>query len=209
MSKGIGKRQKHRRRALAIEQATEAALQQYLAEISSRYSGVERASIIEYERRMIEREVRERHVPLMRAVALRRERFVYRTRTPSAISINEVLLQLSPDAVQALRSEVKDSNGTNASSIDSLTRESSQKSKPLLSPQLGERLLLLILTKEERVNIPGDLEEEFKQIAAKHGARYAKLWYYKQVAASAWPMIRKAVRWGLLASIGEWVRRII
>lgn len=79
-----------------------------------------------------------------------------------------------------------------------------------LPPQLGERILLLVLcTKEERVNIPGDLEEEFKQIAAKHGARYAKLWYYKQVAASAWPMVRKAVGWGLLASIGAWIRRYI
>lgn len=78
-----------------------------------------------------------------------------------------------------------------------------------LPPQLGERILLLILTKDERVNIPGDLEEEFRGIAARHGARYAKLWYYKQVAASAWPMIRKAVRWGLLASVGEWIRRFI
>jgi hypothetical protein len=79
-----------------------------------------------------------------------------------------------------------------------------------LPPQLGERILLLVLrTKEERANIPGDLEEEFKQIAAKHGERFATMWYYKQVVASAWPMIRKAVRWGLLASIGEWIRRAI
>lgn len=79
-----------------------------------------------------------------------------------------------------------------------------------LPPQLGERILLLVLcTKEERANIPGDLEEEFRGIAGKHGEQYAKLWYYKQVAASAWPMIRKAIRWGLLASVGEWIRRII
>jgi hypothetical protein len=75
------------------------------------------------------------------------------------------------------------------------------------APQNGERLLLLILTKEERVNIPGDLEEEFKQIATKHGLRYAKLWYYKQVAASAWPMICKMLRWGLLAWVEELIRR--
>lgn len=76
-------------------------------------------------------------------------------------------------------------------------------------PRISERLLLLIMTKAERANIPGDLEEEFKQIAAKHGARYAKLWYYKQVAASAWPLVRKAVGRGLLASIGAWIRRYI
>jgi hypothetical protein len=74
-------------------------------------------------------------------------------------------------------------------------------------PSFGERILLLILTKEERVNIPGDLEEEFKQITAKHGERYAKLWYYKQVAASAWPLIRKVVKLGLITWVEEWIRR--
>lgn len=84
----------------------------------------------------------------------------------------------------------------------------SRQSESGLAPPLGERILLLVLrTREERANIPGDLEEEFRQIAAKHGARYAKLWYYKQVAASAWPMVRKAVRWGLLAWVEEWIRR--
>lgn len=77
------------------------------------------------------------------------------------------------------------------------------------SPTFGERLLLLILTKDERVNIPGDLEEEYRGIAAKHGERFAKVWYYKQVAASAWPMVRKAVGWGLMASIGAWIRKFI
>jgi hypothetical protein len=77
------------------------------------------------------------------------------------------------------------------------------------TPQLGERLLLLVLTKEERVNIPGDLAEEYVEIAEKHGKRFAKMWYYKQVAASAWPLIRKALRWGMLASIAEWIRRAV
>lgn len=81
--------------------------------------------------------------------------------------------------------------------------------KPNVPPQLGERLLLLILTKEERVNIPGDLAEEFAEIAAKQGQRFAKLWYYKQVTASAWPMFRKGIRLGLFAWVAEWVRRFI
>jgi UDP-GlcNAc:undecaprenyl-phosphate GlcNAc-1-phosphate transferase len=76
-------------------------------------------------------------------------------------------------------------------------------------PQFGERLLLLILTKDERANIPGDLEEEYREIAERHGGRFAKLWYYKQVAASAWPLLRKAARWGLLASLGAWIKRLI
>ena len=85
----------------------------------------------------------------------------------------------------------------------------SNMSKAMAPPQLGERILLLILKKDERINIPGDLAEEYGEIVIKHGVGYAKVWYYKQVVASAWPMIRKAVRWGLLASVGEWIRRII
>lgn len=80
-------------------------------------------------------------------------------------------------------------------------------SHTIAPPQLGERILLLILAKEERVNIPGDLAEEFAEIAAKHGVRFAKVWYYKQAVISAWPMLRKAVRWGLLAWIEEFIRQ--
>lgn len=79
--------------------------------------------------------------------------------------------------------------------------------KVLVAPKVGERLLLLILTKEERVNIPGDLEEEFAEIAAKHGERFAKVWYYKQVAASAWPLVRKALRWGIIIWGQDWIRQ--
>jgi hypothetical protein len=70
-------------------------------------------------------------------------------------------------------------------------------------------LLRLFLTEEDEENIVGDLFEEFAEIAVKHGEWYAKLWYYKQVAASAWPMLRKATGWGLVASIGAWIRRLI
>lgn len=91
-----------------------------------------------------------------------------------------------------------------------ITLENVHAAAPLAAPRIGERMLLFVLcTKEERANIPGDLEEEFKQIAAKHGGRFAKVWYYKQVAASAWPLIRKAVKWGVWAWAGEWIRRII
>lgn len=84
-----------------------------------------------------------------------------------------------------------------------------QKNHATPPPRLGERLLLLILTKEDRINVPGDLEEEFAHIAVKHGDRFAKVWYYKQVAASAWPMSLKAIRWGIFAWMSEWIRRHI
>lgn len=79
----------------------------------------------------------------------------------------------------------------------------------IIPPQLGERILLLILSKEERINIPGDLAEEYAEIAEKHGKRFAKVWYYKQVGTSAWPLIWKCLKWGVWTSIGAWIRRII
>jgi hypothetical protein len=94
--------------------------------------------------------------------------------------------------------------------IDTETLSSAQQAKSSKAPRLGERLLLLVLrSKEERNNIPGDLEEEYREIAARHGVRYAKLWYYKQVVSSALPAIRKIVRWGLMVSAWAWIRRLI
>ena len=78
-----------------------------------------------------------------------------------------------------------------------------------MPPQLGECILLLVLSKDERINIPGDLAEEYIGIAKKHGKRFAKIWYYKQVMASAWPIIWKALRWGVWVSIGAWIRKLI
>jgi hypothetical protein len=106
-------------------------------------------------------------------------------------------------------SEANETNNLEESSVESKALDSSPDIKASSPPPLGERILLLVLSKEDRVNIPGDLEEEFAQIASKHGERYARLWYYKQVAASAWPLTRKAVGWGILAWFGEWIRRII
>lgn len=76
-------------------------------------------------------------------------------------------------------------------------------------PRLGEKLLLLILPKKDRECMLGDLAEEYVAHQAKYGTRFAKIWYYKQVIGSAWPMIKKAFRWGIIAWIGDWVRRHI
>jgi hypothetical protein len=103
--------------------------------------------------------------------------------------------------------KANETNNLEKSPVESKLLEPSPKATT--PPQFGERILLFILTKDERVNIPGDLAEEFAEIAAKHGARFAKVWYYKQVVASAWPMIRKGVRWGVWAWIGEWLRQRI
>lgn len=76
-------------------------------------------------------------------------------------------------------------------------------------PKHGERVLLMLLSKDERENMIGDLAEEFAKIADKHGARFAKVWYWRQVVESTWPLLKRALRWGLLAYAWDLIRRLI
>lgn len=83
-------------------------------------------------------------------------------------------------------------------------------SRPVAPPARAKKLLLLILTREERAaNIIGDLTEEHAEIEAEYGIKFANFWYWKQVAASALPLLKKALGWGLLASIWGWIHRLI
>lgn len=71
-------------------------------------------------------------------------------------------------------------------------------------PSLAERLLYWVLSKEQREAIPGDLEEEFRTIILpKFGRRYARMWYWKQVLTSAWPLVR-GLAYRLAAGTGVW-----
>lgn len=74
-------------------------------------------------------------------------------------------------------------------------------------PHLGEFALELILSKDESENIIGDLAEDYVKKMLKYGITKAKVWYWKQVISSAWPLMCKVVRWGLFASAAEWIRR--
>jgi hypothetical protein len=80
--------------------------------------------------------------------------------------------------------------------------------EPNQPPRLGEYALFLFLSKQDRINIPGDLEEEYRHIESKFGARPATIWYYKQVATSIAPLLRKCfIKWVTIAWVEEWVRR--
>jgi hypothetical protein len=90
-----------------------------------------------------------------------------------------------------------------------LTGKAGSKTQQEGSPKLGQYLLYLLLSKKDREYLIGDLDEEYLEVLAKFGRRWADIWYYKQVVASAWPLIRKAAGLGLLASLGAWIRRFI
>jgi hypothetical protein len=68
-------------------------------------------------------------------------------------------------------------------------------------PKKAEYLLYYLLTKRDRESIPGDLEEEYRTvIVPKFGPQYARIWYWKQVICSVWPIIGCRLR--RIVSIG-------
>jgi len=60
-------------------------------------------------------------------------------------------------------------------------------------PFNAEYLLHLILPKEERAAVIGDLVEEYRCIHRRFGRRHADIWFYKQVIMSVWPFVRFTV----------------
>jgi hypothetical protein len=101
--------------------------------------------------------------------------------------------------------------GASTGDIETDRVEVVQESSPtsFAPPQLGEKALLLLLSKDEREYLLGDLAEEFALYQSKYGNRFAKVWYYKQVISSAWPLLRKYLRWGVFIWVEEWIRRHI
>jgi len=74
------------------------------------------------------------------------------------------------------------------------------------APFHAEYLLHLLLAKQEREALIGDLLEEYKQILHHFGKRYADVWFYKQVAFSIWPFVRRIVT---RAAAFLWLSRLI
>lgn len=65
-------------------------------------------------------------------------------------------------------------------------------------PKFGEYLFQLLISKKDSESLLGDLAEEYGHIQTKFGARKARVWYYKQVFFSIWPLLRYGIRlsWG-------------
>lgn len=94
--------------------------------------------------------------------------------------------------------------------VDYVLVDHHRASVPCKPPTYGERILYLLLSKEERKNLIGDLAEEYLELQAKHGVGFAKAWYWKQVCGSFFSLVIRAVKWGgLYAGAVEWFRRHI
>lgn len=75
--------------------------------------------------------------------------------------------------------------------LNEIIRLRDQEKNPL---RWSEYLLYLVLPKEERETVPGDLLEEYRTvILPKFGVRLARLWFAKQVMSSIWPFLKRRV----------------
>lgn len=77
-------------------------------------------------------------------------------------------------------------------------------------PMNAEFILHLLLRKDEREAVIGDLVERYVQKLERFGERRARLWFYCEVLRSVWPLLRRTVaKAGGLIAAGEWIRRHI
>lgn len=77
-------------------------------------------------------------------------------------------------------------------------------------PFNAEYVLYLLLRKEERDSIIGDLIEEYSQILERFNKRRADVWFYKQVGGSLFPLLRRALfRVSALVWLGRILRRLV
>ncbi|HXM48851.1 MAG TPA: hypothetical protein VN956_13495 [Pyrinomonadaceae bacterium] len=77
-------------------------------------------------------------------------------------------------------------------------------------PFNAEYVLYLLLKKEEREILIGDLFESYGQIETRFNKRRADIWFYKQVACLVLPLLRRALlRIGALVWLGRMLRRLI
>jgi hypothetical protein len=77
-------------------------------------------------------------------------------------------------------------------------------------PFNAEYILYLLLREQEREIVIGDLVEHYARVLTRFNKRRADIWYYKQVAGSLWPLLRRAiVKIGALVWLGKVLRRLI
>jgi len=88
---------------------------------------------------------------------------------------------------------------------------SNRRANPIARPPFNaEYVLHLLLRKEEREVVIGDLVECYGEILGRFGKRHADIWFYKQVTGSLLPLFRRALlRIGALVWLGRILRRLI
>lgn len=106
---------------------------------------------------------------------------------------------------EIVASHFKTTGSQQSSEFDLDIAVSVRKPEPVPPPRKAELVLRFLLPKDARESLLGDLEEEFRTIMVpKYGLRTAKVWYWKQVAASVWPVFRSVLgKWIAVAWFGK------
>jgi hypothetical protein len=90
------------------------------------------------------------------------------------------------------------------------SKETEAKSAIPSPPFNAEYLLYLLLRKEEREILIGDLTEEYGEVNNRFNKHRADTWFYKQVFGSVWPLLRRALlKIGALVWLGRILRRLV
>lgn len=77
-------------------------------------------------------------------------------------------------------------------------------------PLNAEYTLHLLLSKDERDAVIGDLIEDYGRILGRFGRVRADFWFYKQGLSLLWPLVRRAgLRIGTYLWLGNLVRRLL
>jgi hypothetical protein len=136
-------------------------------------------------------------------------------------TISEIASQLSLDERTVLTYHAKlvagvKSNLVNGKSIKDDAPQSppaTRTSRPERLPRPpinAEYILYLLLRKEEREVVIGDLLECYGQMVRRFDKRRADIWFYKQVGGSLLPLLRRALlKIGALVWLGRILRRLI
>ena len=107
---------------------------------------------------------------------------------------------------EALRTLSEPSDQTEHRRLMSALQDVENMVAQLEPPKLGHYLLVIFLPRRDRISLPGDLTEEYKEYLAMFGKRKAEIWYWKQVVTSVAPIIRawarRMVKWTLISSGG-------
>lgn len=88
--------------------------------------------------------------------------------------------------------------------LQSLTKSSRNQSSRGAVPPSAERLLSSLILGEHGECLIGDLQEEYEVLEEEIGSVRAKIWVYRQVFKSVWPLAREAAR----AMLSYWLGQI-
>lgn len=126
--------------------------------------------------------------------------------------INQLHLKWSEDAIAAwirrAKQELLATYRLNHNLRQSLiARSARRKPRP---PFNAEYLLYLLVRADEREFVIGDLIEGYSQVLRRFDKQRADIWFYKQVAGSLLPLLRRALlKIGAFVWLGRVLQRLI